>query len=195
MTKNTQDNKWESFYQAGKTGWDRGSTSKNLLYWIEAGLLSPCRILVPGCGNGYEVITLAQKGFDVVAIDIASSAINNLQKALDSKNLSAELVLADFFTWEPVEQFDVIYEQTSLCALPPKEWGIYEEQLYKWLKPQGKVFAQFMQTGQEGGPPYHCSLNDMLNLFSNEKWEWSKEYTANAMGSDKRELLYILNKK
>lgn len=195
MTKDTQNNQWESFYQAGKTGWDRGSTSKNLLYWIEASLLSPCRVLVPGCGNGYEVITLAQKGFEVVAIDIAPSAINNLQKALENEGLSAELVLADFFTWRPSEGFDVIYEQTSLCALPPKEWELYEVQLYKWLKPQGKIFAQFMQTRQEGGPPYHCGLNDMLNLFAKDKWNWSKEYTANAMGSDKRELLYILNKK
>ena len=43
---------WESRYQAGTTGWDRGKTSGNLLDWLESGNLTPCRILVPGCGNG-----------------------------------------------------------------------------------------------------------------------------------------------
>lgn len=195
MTTNEYPNQWEDFYQAGKIGWDRGRTSGNLNYWIKNGLLKPCRILVPGCGNGYEVITLAQKGFDVTAIDIAPSAINNLQEALDEASLSAELVLGDFFTWQPSKEFDVIYEQTSLCALPPNEWYKYESQLYQWLKPDGHILAQFMQTGQEGGPPYHCALNDMIDLFSEEKWEWSNEYIANEMGSDKMELLYLLNKK
>ena len=68
MTKQEQNNMWEDMYQEGKTGWDRGASSDNLSYWIERGLLKPCRVLVPGCGNGYEVITLAQKGFDVVAV-------------------------------------------------------------------------------------------------------------------------------
>jgi len=195
MTTNKQQIEWEDFYQSGKTGWDRGRTSGNLNYWIEKDLLKPCRILVPGCGNGYEVITLVQKGFDVTAIDIAPSAISNLQEALDKADLRAALVLGDFFSWQPSQKFDVIYEQTSLCALPPNEWDKYENQLYQWLKPKGTIFAQFMQTGQKGGPPYHCALNDMINLFSKEKWDWSSEYIANEMDSGKMELLYLLNKR
>ncbi len=194
MTDKEQSNQWEGFYQAGTTGWDRGTSSENLTYWINAGLLKPCRILVPGCGNGYEVIELAQKGFDVIAIDIAPSAIENLQKALDEAGVKAELVLGDFFSWQPDEKFDVIYEQTSLCALPPKEWQQYEEQLYKWLKPKGQILAQFMQTGKEGGPPFHCALNDMHDLFAKEKWNWSTEHAGHEMGTDKMELLYSLNK-
>lgn len=194
MTKKNQLNMWESLYQAGSTGWDRGSSSKNLSYWIDHNLLKPCRILVPGCGNGYEVITLAKLGFDVVAIDIAPSAINNLQNELNKEGLTVELVLADFFIWLPKKRFDAIYEQTSLCALPPVEWKKYEEQLYLWLKPQGKIFAQFMQTGREGGPPFHCSLNGMDDLFSKAKWGWSEEHISQVMEPGKTELLYLLEK-
>jgi len=187
-------NEWENRYQTGSTGWDRGFSSNNLSYWLDIEFLKPCRILVPGCGNGYEVLILAELGFDVVAIDIAPTAVNNLRKALDKAELKAEVVLGDFLTWKPDEKFDAIFEQTSLCALPPEIWQQYENALYDWLKPEGKVFASFMQTGREGGPPFHCALNNMTELFSSEKWEWSKEYFSQEKEPGMTELLYILTK-
>jgi protein-L-isoaspartate O-methyltransferase len=170
-------------------------TSANLLYWIELELLKPCRILVPGCGNGYEVLTLAKLGFDVVAIDIAPSPLNNLREKLQANNLTAELVQADFFTWQPEKLFDAIYEQTSLCAIPPEQWQHYEKCLHNWLKPNGKVFAQFMQTGQAGGPPFHCDIDDMVTLFNAQRWQWSEQYETQVIHSlGKYEKLYCLEK-
>lgn len=194
MVKSTEENFWENCYEKKLTGWDRGKASEALFYWLNSDLVKPCRILVPGCGNGYEVVQLAEKGFDVTAIDIASTPIANLQSLLDDKGLKAQLIEADFFDWLPESPFDVIYEQTSLCALPPNLWGQYEEQLHQWLKPDGLLLAQFMQTGEEGGPPFHCEIGDMRNLFSNEKWKWSKQYSSVEMGTDKAELIYMLVK-
>lgn len=194
MVKSTEENFWENCYEKKLTGWDRGKASEALFYWLNSDLVKPCRILVPGCGNGYEVVQLAEKGFDVTAIDIASTPIASLQSLLDKKGLKAQLIEADFFDWLPESPFDVIYEQTSLCALPPNLWGQYEEQLHQWLKPDGLLLAQFMQTGEEGGPPFHCEIGDMRNLFSNEKWKWSKQYSSVEMGTDKAELIYMLVK-
>ncbi len=189
------DNLWEQRYQSGETGWDRGETSENLLHWIDLGLLKPCRVLIPGCGNGHEVLTLAKLGFDVVAVDIAPSPLANLAEKLKEQYLSAELIQADFFTWQPEHDFDAIYEQTSLCALSPTQWQTYEKCLYKWLKPRGKLFAQFMQTEQEGGPPFHCGISDMLALFSIQRWQWSEQYETQVIhSSGKYEKLYFLEK-
>jgi len=186
---------WERRYQQGKTGWDRGDVSPNLLYWIESQLLKPCRILIPGCGNGHEVITLVEKGFDVVAVDIAETPLINLKKALDAKQLRAELVKSDFFACEFGVPFDAIYEQTSLCALHPDKWITYETCLYKWLEPNGKLYAQFMQTGQEGGPPFHCGMRAMADLFSAERWLWSEEHkTEVVLAGDLYEKMYLLAK-
>jgi len=188
-------NEWESRYQLNQTGWDRGEVSLNLLYWIEKGLLKPCRILVPGCGNGHEVLALAERGFDVVAIDIAPTPIKNLQAALHTKQLNAELIQADFFTWKPEKPFDMIYEQTSLCALPLERWESYEKCLSSWLKPKGLLFAQFMQTQQEGGPPFHCELSVMKELFTADKWLWSEQHETSVTHSEGRnEKLFLLRK-
>ena len=191
----TEENFWENLYQERRTGWDRGKPSEGLVYWLNTGLLAPCRILVPGCGNGYEVVTLAEKGFDVTAIDIARTPIKNLQATLADANLNASLVQKDFFSWQPESPFDVIYEQTSLCALSPELWQQYENQLHQWLKPEGVLLAQFMQTGQEGGPPYHCDMDDMNTLFSEDRWIWSEQYSSLDMATDKNELMYMLIKK
>jgi SAM-dependent methyltransferase len=186
---------WEMAYQKGQTGWDRGGISPNLDYWLNHPQIKPCRILIPGCGNGYEVLHLAEKGFDVVAIDIAPTAIDNVKKQLEENQLTAEVILADFFEWTPAIPFDAIYEQTSLCALAPTQWEVYEQCLYQWLKPNGKLLAQFMQTHQEGGPPYHCEVSDMLDLFPASRWQWGGEQeTKTSHSTGKRERVYLLEK-
>ncbi len=164
-------NDWEARYRAGETGWDRGGPSPALDVFLARGL-EPCRILIPGCGRGHEVVALARRGFDVTAIDIAPSAIRHLRRVLDDAGLVAEIVLGDLFDFAPQAPFDAIYEQTCLCAIRPEQRADYERRLYDWLKPGGRLYALFMQTGAEGGPPFHCDLLAMRRLFADDRWQW-----------------------
>ncbi|HHC74997.1 MAG TPA: methyltransferase domain-containing protein [Thiothrix sp.] len=190
---------WEARYQAGTTGWDRGTSSANLQRWLDSGLLQPCSILIPGCGNGYEVIELAKAGFTVTAIDIAPTPVKQLKHAIntqldDSQGLRVTVLQADFFTYQPTQTFDAIYEQTSLCALSPAQWQTYAHCLQQWLKPNGQLFAQFMQTGQTGGPPWHCPIDAMQPLFPSTHWHWQTQLPHLAMREHdpKFELPYLL---
>ncbi|HEX6827367.1 MAG TPA: methyltransferase domain-containing protein [Burkholderiales bacterium] len=164
---------WEERYRSATTHWDRGGTSPALLEWLEQGALTPSRILVPGCGRGYEALELARRGFEVVALDFAPSAVRHLRDELLRAGLRAEVHEADVLAWTAEHPFDAIYEQTCLCALPPKTWARYEEQLRGWLRPGGRLLALFMQTHKEGGPPYHCDPGAMRGLFAELHWEWS----------------------
>ncbi|MCS6786706.1 MAG: TPMT family class I SAM-dependent methyltransferase [Thiobacillaceae bacterium] len=163
---------WEERYRAGQTGWDRGGVSPALLHWLDSGRLTPCRILVPGCGYGHEVVELARRGFEVWGLDIAPSPLARLRVQLDAEDLDARLVQADVLTWQAVQPFDAIYEQTCLCALAPAEWADYARQLHGWLRPGGELYALFMQTHAPGGPPYHCDLGEMRTLFDQALWDW-----------------------
>lgn len=163
---------WDDKYQTGMPGWDRRGVSPALLHWLDAGMLSPCRLLIPGCGHGHEVVELARRGFTVHAVDIAPTPLSRLRMILAKEGLDARLIQADVLHWQPDALFDAIYEQTCLCALAPQEWPLYAAQLYGWLRPGGLLFALFMQTGRFGGPPYHCALEDMRSLFPSEHWQW-----------------------
>lgn len=166
---------WNEKYLAGTTGWDRGGASPALHGWLEQGELAPCRILIPGCGRGHEAVELARRGFAVTALDIAPAPLEHLQAELARAGVGAELVRADALHWRPAVPFDAIYEQTCLCALPPADWPAYEAQLHAWLRPGGRLFALFMQTEREGGPPFHCALPAMRDLFPAARWAWAGE--------------------
>jgi len=163
---------WQSRYDDGKTGWDRGESNPMLMRWLKIQTLTPCRILVPGCGRGHEVITLAAAGFDVTAVDFATSAVDHLRDELDRRSLKATVIQSDLFALDHHHCFDAIYEQTCLCAIDPNRWGTYEQLLACWVKPGGQLFAMFMQTDKQEGPPFGCDLPTMQTLFGSSNWDW-----------------------
>ena len=172
---------WQQRFAEGNTPWDRGAANPQLDAWLAAGALKPCRILVPGCGSGYEVATLAKAGFDVTGLDYAPVAIARTRNLLATANLNAELIEADVLAWQPPRQYDAIYEQTCLCALYPDQWRDYADQLHRWLVAGGRLFALFVQFPRPGaadgeiqGPPYHCDINAMRALFPAPRWNWPK---------------------
>jgi SAM-dependent methyltransferase len=172
---------WEQRFAEADTPWDRGASSPQLASWLRSGLLKPCRILVPGCGSGYEVADLALAGFEVTGLDYADEAIARTHQQLKDAEVDATLVHADALAWQPDRPFDAVYEQTCLCALYPDQWRAYADQLRGWLAPGGRLYALFLQLLRPGagegaiqGPPYHCDINAMRALFPAPHWVWPK---------------------
>ena len=163
---------WDVRYEHSVTPWDRGEISPALTKWLDEKILQPCRILIPGCGRGYEVVELSRRTFDVTAVDFSPRAMDFVQSKLDVSGLEAKLIQADLLTWTPEDKFDAIYEQTCLCALLPEQWSAYVNLLAKWIRPKGQLFALFMQTGKPGGPPFHCDIEVMQRLFTENCWHW-----------------------
>ena len=169
------EEEWEGRYQRGETGWDRRGINPLLNSWMAASLTSGASVLIPGCGHGYEVIELARHGFDVTGLDIAPTPVERMKRELEIEGLSAEVIQIDMFDFDPNSPFDAVYEQTSLCAIQPEQREAYEKCLYRWLKPGGSLFALFMQTGVEGGPPFHCDVAAMRELFEASRWDWGSD--------------------
>jgi len=170
---------WNDRFLAGDTPWDRGAPGPQLLAWLEAGALQPCRIAVPGCGSGWELAELARRGFEVTGIDCAPAAYERARARLAAAGLHGEVVLADALAWHPARPLDAVYEQTCLCAMHPAHWRRYEESLAAWVRPGGTLFAMFMQCARPSaaqgvveGPPYHCDINAMRMLFDDARWQW-----------------------
>ena len=166
------DGFWEARFKEQRTPWERGAMNPAYLAWRGTGVLNPCRILVPGAGRSPEPKALLADGFDVTTLDLADSAV-----AMQAEVLGAErAVQGDVTRWMPDSPFDVVYDQTCLCALPPDLWQAYEAQLRRWVRPGGRLFILFMQTGREGGPPFDCPIPSMRTLFAH--WTWPESLDA-----------------
>lgn len=173
---------WQERFTSQQTPWDRGAASEQLLTWLDDGTLAPCRILVPGCGSGWEVAELARRGFDVTGLDYAPAAVDTTRELLRSQQLGGTVLLADVLGYTPQQPFDAVYEQTCLCALHPDHWVAYARQLHQWLAPGARLWGLFMQIarpaalheGRIDGPPYHCDINAVRALFAEPAWQWPK---------------------
>jgi SAM-dependent methyltransferase len=66
---------WDWLYLFKKTPWDTGITPPEIVAMLDSGKLPIGHALDLGCGTGTNAITLAQRGFEVTAIDISRRAI------------------------------------------------------------------------------------------------------------------------
>lgn len=171
---------WNDCYSEGKTGWDRGDVHPFLQQVLNERLSKPCSIIVPGCGRGYEVIELAERGFDVIGIDIADEPVQHLRRQLTGHEANASVVKTNFLEFQPVDQVDAVYEQTCLCAIDPSLRTQYEQTVFNWLKPAGSLFILFVQKAEKPneGPPFHCDVEEMRTLFPESRWTWQDVDTA-----------------
>jgi SAM-dependent methyltransferase len=184
---------WTVRYAAGKTPWDFGGVPSALKSFLERSSV-PGRILIPGCGSGYEVQVFHAAGYDVSAIDFSPAAVDQAKRVLGV--LAERIILGDFFTYDFGERrFDLIYERTFLCSMSPSRWLEYVDRMADLLVPGGRLIGVFLY-GQRpsSGPPFpltdadaklferHFQLvrseavTDSLPLFRDmERWqEWRK---------------------
>ncbi len=157
---------WDSRYRAGRTPWDFGGVPRALSDWLERAP-QPGRVLIPGCGSGYEVRAFHERGWDVLAIDYSAAAIERSRQLLGS--LSDKIVLADFFTHDfGGRKFDVIYERTFLCSLPPDVWPKYVKRMARLLVERGKLIGFFFYGQEDEGPPNPLTEGDAQVLFGDD---------------------------
>ena len=98
--------------------WDKKQSSPSLIKLVEGNCLPKGRGLVPGCGRGYDVILLSSVLDHVTGLDISPVGIDAAREtAKDVTNVT--FINDNFFAYSPDTLFDVIYDYTFLCAIPP----------------------------------------------------------------------------
>nr|CAN68137.1 hypothetical protein VITISV_035654 [Vitis vinifera] len=74
---------WEKSWQQGHTPWDLGKPTPIIQHLHQTGTLPSGKTLVPGCGCGYDVVTIACPERFVVGLDISDSAIKKAKEISD----------------------------------------------------------------------------------------------------------------
>ncbi|HEX6321236.1 MAG TPA: methyltransferase [Burkholderiales bacterium] len=157
---------WDTRYRGGVTPWDAAGVPGRLEEFLEN--LRSSKVLIPGCGAGYEVKAFAERGHDVLAIEFSDAAIEAAQRALGP--LADRVRKADFFAFDAAP-FDLVYERAFLCALPRRRWPQWAKRVAELLRPAGRLAGFFYLDDNERGPPFGISrekLDDLLAGFQRE---------------------------
>jgi len=155
---------WSVRYAAGKTPWDFGGVPAALKSFLERSSVSG-RVLIPGCGSGYEVQAFHAAGYDVSAIDFSPAAVEQAKRVLGS--LAERVILGDFFTHDfGLQLFDLVYERTFLCSMTPSRWPEYVNRMADLLAQGGRLIGVFLYgETRSSGPPFPITDVEAKQLF------------------------------
>jgi SAM-dependent methyltransferase len=152
---------WDARFREGVTPWDAGGVPAALREFL-AREPAGRRVLVPGCGSGYEVQAFAGAGHDVVAIDFSPAAIAAARRVLG--DLGRALVQADFFA-HPLGEFELVYERAFLCALPRPLWPRWAARVAALVPPGGRLLGFFFWRDDGRGPPFGLKPGELEALL------------------------------
>jgi methyl halide transferase len=136
--------------------------------------LSPERVLLPGCGRGYDLVPWAELlGIERVdGLDIAPNAVMDARILIENYAGKTSVELGDFFDPKyPAGSYDWLWEHTCFCAIPPAMRDAYVASAARALRPGGYLLAVFFLNpwdageDQTQGPPFGVSREELSQRF------------------------------
>jgi SAM-dependent methyltransferase len=153
---------WERRFRENFTPWDAGGVPSDLERFLKSEPRGR-RVLIPGCGSGYEVRAFAEAGHDVLAVDFAPAAVERARGILGP--LSERVRLADFFEADLGAPFDLVYERAFLCSLPGRLRPRYAQRAAQLLGARGRLAGFFFFEDGERGPPFGLKQGELEALL------------------------------
>lgn len=166
---------WREAWERGQTPWDAGQSPPILKKLVESNSLPEGKALVPGCGSGYDVVTLASPNRTVIGMDLAPGAVEAFQSLREDTNTpehQATVIHDDFFERDFDEKFDLIWDYTFLCAIEPERRKEWAKRCHELLKPTGELVTLIFPvkdrdrpiSHDEQGPPYRLTPSYVENI-------------------------------
>jgi len=170
---------FDADYRGGRHPlWDTGQPSGELKKVVEEGKIRPSRVVDLCCGSGTDAIYLANRGFDVTAIDIAPTALSQAWRKARKAGVSVRWLLADVLSPPNLKPFDFIYDRGCYHVVRDQNLVAYLDTVRRYSRP-GTQFLLLTGNSNEPardyGPPRVTEeeiRNDFLSLFD---LEWLRE--------------------
>ena len=123
MTHSFDKEYWDQIWRGGRaTSMAAGEPNPHLMG--EVGELAPGTALDAGCGAGVESIWLAERGWQVTAVDIAAAALDRAAECATASGVAGRVqwVRADLSAWEPDAPFDLVATHYAHPGMPQLEF-------------------------------------------------------------------------
>ena len=161
---------WNERYKEGTDlPWDTGRPDDHLVKLVEEGVVKPCRALEVGCGTGTNSLWLAERGFDVLGVDLAQEAVARAQAKLAGRNLKCRFQALDFLAGKGLPGgFGFVLDRGCFHVFEEgRERDTFARNVAGQLAPGGLWFSLIGSTEgapREVGPPRRTAREVVLAL-------------------------------
>lgn len=156
---------WDARY--AEEGWAFGTEPNDFLREQAHHLAPGGRVLCLAEGEGRNAVWLAQQGFDVTGVDLASHGLDKAQRLAAERGVHLTTVVADLASFEfGSAAWDGIV--SIFAHVPPEVRQRVHAQVLTALKPGGILLLEAYRPQQlehgTGGPPDEARMLDLERL-------------------------------
>ncbi|HAA30402.1 MAG TPA: class I SAM-dependent methyltransferase [Cyanobacteria bacterium UBA8553] len=119
-----------------------------------------------GTGPGTQAMALAQRGFQVTAIDLSSTAIEKAQALAQEKGLNIFWKQDDILNSNLDQKFDFVFDRGCFHVFPSERRSDYVGVVDNLIKPNGYLFLKcfsHLETRESG--PYRFTAEEIKEIF------------------------------
>jgi len=131
------------------------------------------RALDIGCGAGTDSVYLAQRGWDVTALDFVPRALEFTQQRAEQAGVSVQAVEADITTWGVPQAYDLVLDHGLLHNMDPARYAPYRERTVAAVAEHGDFVLLHWHPAWPGQPsgevgPTRRSREEIKDFFAPE---------------------------
>jgi cyclopropane fatty-acyl-phospholipid synthase-like methyltransferase len=150
----------------GTPPWDIGRAQPAIERLAETAQISGL-VLDTGCGTGENALYLAKRGFEVVGIDGAPTAIAKARAKAKERGISARFEVADALDLpDTLGPFDTVIDSGLFHVFSDHERVTFRESLARVVRPGGTYFMMCFSEQEPGNwGPRRVTQNEIRSTF------------------------------
>jgi SAM-dependent methyltransferase len=159
---------WEDAYNA-RPPWDIGRPQPAFVELVRAGELNIGGVLDVGCGTGENALYLAEKGFSVVGVDLATRAIDAAKAKSTERRLKVDFRIANALSLEfKNDYFDNAIDSGLFHTFNDSNRVDFAREIARVLKTGGKYFMLCFSDKEptNWGGPRRITKEEIATTFS-----------------------------
>ncbi|KAB8032288.1 methyltransferase domain-containing protein [Fluviispira multicolorata] len=158
------ERRYKKVYDEGAFLWESDSPNEILVQFLEHFPIEKLgkKLIDLGCGEGRDSLYLANKGFEVIGVDVSASALKRAREIAEEKNISLCFLERDVIYLRnlPFEGFDTAINMGCLHMISDLNHRLLHiKRVYEILKPGGYFLVA------------HCKSEWGKGFFSIPHWE------------------------
>lgn len=189
MSEQSDIENWHARWRDGRIGFHQASVNKLLMkHWPTVCDDPDAEVFVPLCGKSLDMIWLAERGHDVIGVELSDIAIDAFfsenalsrqmrqdgpftisETRIGENGGSVEIWCGDFFAFskDRLKMTSAAYDRASLIALPTDLRRRYAQTLCDLLPANARTLLQVIAYDQSlmNGPPFSVTDAEVTELF------------------------------